>query len=154
MKFGIRVVAIVLALAFQVRAEAVHLPSQGLESRIEFWKKIYTQYGKDDIVVHDRFHVNLIYDVANEDNVDSKINFVKAALSEIRENLSTPENLSLTSKQISEVIVANGLSISDSVLQELRDNIHTQRGIKERFREGVIRSGRYLDLFQGIIEKQ
>ena len=50
--------------------------------------------------------------------------------------------------------MANGLSLSESTLLELRDNIHTQRGIKERFRDGIIRSGRYMDSFHSIFEKQ
>jgi membrane-bound lytic murein transglycosylase D len=39
-------------------------------------------------------------------------------------------------------------------LDDLRENLHTQIGIKERFREGVIRSGRYLEAFQQILEKE
>lgn len=154
MKLGLRTIVVVLALGIPVLAEPMDLPRQGLESRIEFWKKVYTQYGQDDIIIHDRFHVNLIYDVAGEYDVDSRITSVKSALNEIRANLSTPENFSLVAKQIADAVTANGLSLSDSVLLELRDGIHTQRGIKERFRDGVIRSGRYIDSFQGIFEKQ
>ncbi len=154
MKLGLRIVVVVLALAFPVLAGPAELPTQGLENRVEFWKKVYTQYGMDDVIIHDRFHVHLIYDVAGEDDVDSKVNSVKSALNEIRLNLGTPENLSLVAQQVRDVIVAKGLSLSESVLMDLRDNIHTQRGIKERFRDGVIRSGRYIDSFQGIFEKQ
>jgi membrane-bound lytic murein transglycosylase D len=135
-------------------AQSTELPKQGLESRIEFWKKVYTQYGTDDVIIHDRIHVNLIYDVASEDDADSKTRLVKFALEEIQANLSTPENLTETAKQISDAIIANGLSPSESLLQELRSNIHTQRGIKERFRSGIIRSGRYIDTFRSIFEKQ
>jgi peptidoglycan lytic transglycosylase D len=154
MRLGFRTILLVLALATPVLAEPLELPIQGLENRIDFWKKVYTQYGADDVIIHDRIHVNLIYDVAGEDDVDSKVRVVKSALSEIQANLSTPENLSPVAAQISEAIAAYGLSLSDSTLTELRENIHTQRGIKERFRDGIIRSGRYIDSFQGIFEKQ
>jgi membrane-bound lytic murein transglycosylase D len=154
MRFSLRTILLVLVLACPVLAQSTELPKQGLESRIEFWKKVYTQYGADDIVIHDRTHVNLIYDVAREDDVDLKISVIKSILDEIQSNLTTPENLSEAAKQISDTIVANDLEVSESTLLELRGNIHTQRGIKERFRQGVIRSGRYLDAFQGIFEKQ
>ena len=154
MRFGLRTIVLVLALAIPVLAEPLELPTQGLESRIEFWKKVYTQYGADDVIIHDRIHVNLIYDVAAESDADSKVRLIKSALSEIQSNLATPENLSVTATQIGDTIVANGLSLSDSTLVDLRANIHTQRGIKERFRDGIVRSGRYIDSFQTIFEKQ
>ena len=58
-----RLIVVVLALASPALAERLDLPSQGLENRVEFWKKVYTKYGMDDVIIHDRIHVNLIYDV-------------------------------------------------------------------------------------------
>src|SRR5213592_4526710 len=98
--------------------ERLDLPTQGLESRVEFWKKVYTQYGEDDVIIHDRIRVNIIYDVATRDDQTEKIAAVR------------------------------------QVLDEIRDNVHTQVGIKERFRQGIIRSGRYVHAFQEIFEKQ
>src|SRR5574339_5773 len=82
------------------------LPSEGLEQRIDFWKKIYTQYGKDDIVIHDAFLVNLIYDVANDDNYPEKTVAIQAALREIRAGLETPEVFTPEAKQIADAITA------------------------------------------------
>lgn len=149
-----RMIVVILLLAAPALAERLELPNEGLESRIEFWKKVYTQYGEDDVIIHDRFHVNLIYDVATEDDVHSKISAVERALQEISENLGTPENLSIPAKQIRDTILANGIPLTAWNLSDLRDNIHTQRGIKERFRQGIIRSGRYLDAFQEIFERE
>lgn len=149
-----RIIVSLLAFAAPAFAEELNLPVTGLESRVEFWKKVFTQYGDDDIIIHDRFYVNLIYDVANEDTEDSKITAVERALQEIVDNVQAPDNLSLTAKQIYAAIVENGIPISEAVAKDLRDNIHTQRGIKERFRQGVIRSGRYVSAFQDILEKE
>lgn len=154
MKSFFRMIVAVMVLAAPAFAERLELSTTGLESRIEFWKKVYTQYGEEDVIIHDRVHVNLIYDVATRDDLNSKMTAVEAALDEIRANLGTPENLSLPAKQIHDAIIANGISLTASNLSELRDNIHTQRGIKERFRQGVIRSGRYIDAFQEIFERE
>lgn len=148
-----RFIVVVLALASPALAQRLELPSQGLENRIAFWKKVYTQYGMDDVIIHDRIHVNLIYDVATRDAQDSKISVVQQALDEVRANLATPENLSPYASQIRDAIMANGVPLTDESLADLKDNVHTQLGIKERFRDGVIRSGRYVEAFQQIFEK-
>ena len=149
-----RLIVAILALAAPALAGPLELPTQGLESRIEFWKKVYTQYGENDVIVHDRIHVNLIYDVAARGEQSSKIALVQQAIDEIRENLETPENLSTTARQVRDTIQANGIPLTPASLSDLRDNVHTQLGIKERFREGLIRSGRYLETFQQIFSKE
>src|SRR5438105_2675032 len=149
-----RIIVAVLALGAPAFAERLDLPGKGLESRIEFWKKVYTQYGEDDVIIHDRIHVNLIYDVAARGEQSAKISAVQQALDEIRDNLATPERLSLPAKQIRAAIITEGLPLTTEAIAELRDNVHTQLGIKERFRQGVIRSGRYLEGFQEIFDKQ
>jgi membrane-bound lytic murein transglycosylase D len=127
-------------------------PTAGLEARIDFWKQVFTQYGADDIVVHDRFYVNLIYAVADDDNAEQTVRDVKESLREIRDRLSAPGELSDARLKIRQAIVDAGLEPSAPLLDELLDRIHTQRGVKERFRAGIIRSGRYLESFQKIME--
>jgi len=142
-------------------------PTDGLQDRIEFWKSVFTRYGADDIVVHDRFHVNLIYAVAADNTVDARIRAVKQALSEIREKLGAPTELSEIREKLGspmelsdeaslvyQALIDQGLVPSASLLDELIDGVHTQRGVKERFRAGIIRSGRYLDSFRTIMQEQ
>src|SRR5215475_8808262 len=101
-----RLIVMILALAAPAFAEGLELPVEGLETRVDFWKKVFTQYGKDDIVIHDRIRVNLIYDVADESNVDSKVSAVEKGLKEIASNLDSPEALSLNAKQFRDAIIA------------------------------------------------
>jgi membrane-bound lytic murein transglycosylase D len=144
----------VLALGVPAFAGFAELPNQGLEDRIEFWKKVYTQYGQDDVIIHDRIRVNLIYDIAVRGEQEAKVDTVEQAIEEIRSNLESPENLSPFAKQIRDTIVANGVPLTAASLGGLRENVHTQLGIKERFRDGIIRSGRYLEAFQEIFDKE
>jgi membrane-bound lytic murein transglycosylase D len=141
-------------LAAPAVAQRLELPRQGLESRIEFWKKVYTQYGEDDVIIHDRINVNLIYDVATRGEQGSKIAAVRQALDEIRANIANPENLTPASQQIRETILANNVPLTASSLSDLRENVHTQIGIKERFRDGVVRSGQYVEAFQKVFGKE
>jgi membrane-bound lytic murein transglycosylase D len=144
---------VLLSFVSPVLATNVNLPVEGLENRVEFWKKVFTQYGEDDVIIHDKMHVNLIYDVSDEAGVRARTAAVKQALSEIRDNIETPEALSATASRIRASMVENGVPVTTSSLNGLAANIHTQRGIKERFRAGIIRSGRYVDEFQSIFEK-
>jgi len=149
-------IVVLMALAGPAFAErsAADLPSEGLENRIEFWKKIYTQYGKDDIVIHDRVRVNLIYDIADDSNVDSKTAEIDRDLKEIQSKLEAPETLSLAARQIRDAIEDEGVPLTKSSFDDLIENLHTQRGIKERFRDGVIRSGAFVDSFRQIMKAQ
>jgi membrane-bound lytic murein transglycosylase D len=147
-------VALFLAvLAPSAFADNPALPSKGLESRIDFWKKIFTFYGKDDIVLHDGFYVELIYDVAADADVDAKERNVRDALSEMQRNWDTPDSWSEDTFRVGEAIVSTGLSFTPELVTKLKDNVQRQRGIKERFRDGVIRSGRYIDNFREVFKK-
>jgi len=154
MKLSVSGIIVILALTAPVFAESAELPVQGLESRVDFWKKVYTQYGENDVIIHDRVHPNLIYDIASRSDQTEKIAGVQQALDEISRSLANSQQLSLTAQQVRDSILASGLPLTASSIGDLRDNVHTQVGIKERFRQGVIRSGRYVETFQGIFEKQ
>lgn len=149
-----RIIATLVLMATPVFAAPVEFTNKGVEERVEFWKKVYTQYGEDDVIVHDRIRVNLIYDVVPRGEQGPKVTAIQQALDEIRTNLTTPENLSPAAQKIRDTIVASGAEVTADLLVDLRDNVHTQLGIKERFREGIVRSGRYLDSFQQIFDRE
>ncbi len=152
MKFRVASIFLLLLViaspAFAVNPE---LPCQGLEQRVDFWKKVYTQYGAGDVIIHDRINVNLIYEVAAKTTQNAKITEIRNALREIQSNLETPNNLSPTAAQIFAAIHTQGLPLSSSLIDDLISNIHIQLGIKERFRDGIIRSGRYVEKFREIM---
>jgi membrane-bound lytic murein transglycosylase D len=154
--FGLRRDRLLLIFAacwFAVPASAqTAFPAEGLESRIDFWRKVFTKYGAEDVIVHDRFHVNLIYAVATDATAKDIVRRVKDDLREIGDGLSTPEALSETASSTLEAILGAGLEPSRPLLEALLDGVHTQRGVTERFRGGIIRSGRYLESFQRIME--
>src|SRR5437867_2372944 len=118
-----RLFVTLLAFAAPAFAATAEFPNQGLESRIEFWKKVYTQYGKDDTIIHDRIRVNLIYDVVDKDAKDARIAAIQRALDEMRTKLPALEDLSPTAQQVRETIVAYGFPITEASLADLRENV-------------------------------
>ena len=151
----IRTLPVVVSLFVATASFAANpeLPSAGLEERVDFWRKVFTQYGENDVVIHDAFRVNLIYDVATEDDLRSKMAAVRDTLREIRDKINTPEEFSPGARVIAEAMVARGVIVTPLSIDDLIDNIHTQRGIKERFRDGIIRSGRHVEEFREILKK-
>ena len=150
-----KVLPVLVSLFFVPAAFAANpeLPTTGLEERVDFWRKVFTQYGADDVVIHDQFYVNLIYGVASDKELTSKTASVRATLREIRDKIDTPEEFSPEAREMGEAIVAQGVVLTPKAINELIVNIHTQRGIKERFRDGIIRSGRHVEEFREILKK-
>jgi len=150
--FRIVTVCLLALTAPAFAAENPEFPIEGLERRVEFWKKAFTQYGKDDLIIHDRNYVNLIYECASDRDLKAKLRAVRDAFHEIRLKLKTPENLGPLAQRIYTAINDEGIPVSVPVLMRLSTNLHTQRGVKERFRDGVVRSGRYVSQFQEILK--
>ena len=93
----------------------------GLESSVEFWKKIFTEYSRSQLVYFDPLDMSRIYEVVDvgEDNrTDDYINGERQRIAAV-----------------------NGVDI---------ERIKAQRGIKERTAAGLKRSGRHIALMQQI----
>ena len=49
----------------------------GLESKVKFWKKIYSEYSTDHYIVHDNKDLNIVYEVVYIKNSSKLSNRVK-----------------------------------------------------------------------------
>jgi membrane-bound lytic murein transglycosylase D len=128
-------------------------PSDGIEDRIGFWEKVFTQYGEDDLIIHDTERVDLIYAVVDERSRRSGTQRVRALLDEVRAKISTPDQLGADARALYDRIEADGVRMTPGDISVLRGRVHVQRGIKERFEAGVVRSGRYLEYFEDVFEE-
>jgi membrane-bound lytic murein transglycosylase D len=135
-------------------AEIPGFPEDGLADRIAFWEKVFTIYGEDDLIIHDRERVDLIYAVVKEDQRRTGERQVRSLLSEVRSKISTPDELSPDARRLYDAIEADGVRMRAGDIAVLQGRLHIQRGIKERFRDGVVRSGRYLEYFQSVFESE
>jgi membrane-bound lytic murein transglycosylase D len=97
----------------------------GLESYVEFWKKIFSEYGLAHLVYFDPVDPATIYEiveVGEESRSNQYINGERARIAEAR-----------------------GVDI---------ERVKAQRGVKERTAAGIKRSGRYLAQMQQIFRDQ
>ena len=93
----------------------------GLESAVEFWKKIFTEYSISQLVFFDPLDMSRIYDVLD-----------------VGEDSRTPEYINGERERIA---ATHGVDV---------ERVRAQRGIKERTAAGLKRSGRYIAQMQQI----
>jgi len=93
----------------------------GLESSIEFWKKVFSEYSLAQLIYFDPLDPSRIYEVVDVGE-DSRSN-------------------EYINSERSRIAVANDVDI---------ERVKAQRGVKERTAAGIKRSGRYIAQIQQI----
>ncbi len=99
----------------------------GLESYVEFWKKVFSRYGAHDVVFFDPADPAKIYRVS------------RAA--------DSAEGRSAVDKERARMIAEYDLSVEDG-------RIRIQRGAKENFLAGLSVSGRYIERMKEIFREE
>ncbi len=143
-------------------------PSAGFEERVEFWKMIFTRYSRDEVVIHDRRDLRLIYKVVNSPYAGTdraSIRRRQAQLKQAVDDLARTfdelivlgpdsDRLEFRHHELLAVLKLANYQPTESVLRQLQKDVHLQRGIKEKFRDGLIRSGRYLTQLEQIFKEK
>lgn len=143
-------------------------PSRGYEPRVAFWRAVFSKYGANQIILHDTDDLRLIYEVVEfkegfgrsravsrrqRRTVRARIHRLSVAMNRLRTHGPDSENPDAVQRGILKVVRSAGLQPTRALFRKLRHNIHAQRGVKERFRKGIIRSGRYLETMEAIFER-
>ena len=140
-----------------------------LAGRVEFWKDMFVRYGKFQRVFHHREHPEIVYSVidftayektlsgkelqrAKERDADAETTRIQEALRKLAEN-GSPSNA--FEKRLQRIFTAARLNSRDQYLHAAElEMIRYQPGIRERTREAVIRSGRYLPAIEQIFRAE
>jgi membrane-bound lytic murein transglycosylase D len=99
----------------------------GLEDAVEFWKLVFTRYGASEVIFHDPLEPTKVYKVL-----------------EVKEGNQSRRVIEDERKKIFE---EHGFSAEER-------RVRVQRGVKERFTEGLRLSRRYLDQMQRIFQEE
>jgi len=139
---------------FDTSAKPLRLPyPRALYHKVEFWKKIYTAYTTSQGILHDSDDLSIIYEeVQLPPSGDQSI--VNERRSKIREALfdilrKRGQNLTSFDRKI---LSRFPKYASRSRLLEATENIRFQLGQSDRFRKGVIESGRYMKDIEKILQ--
>jgi len=117
-----------------------------LESRVNFWKKVYTQYSTQHAIIHDQDNLDIIYDVvylgdkplssrARHRKLKPHVRKFQRTLRKLA-RVKNRVNLTPEEERILQMVQKNFIKASR--------NIRSQLGQRDRFEEGLRKSGLYM----------
>lgn len=126
-----------------------------LESRVNFWKKVYTQYSTQHAIIHDQNNLDIIYDVvylgdkklssrARHRKLKPHIRKYKRTLRKLA-RIKNRVNLTPEEERILNLVQKNFIKASR--------NIRSQLGQRDRFEEGLKKSGLYMKEIKRIFKE-
>ena len=128
-----------------------------LEPQIKFWVDVFTAYSYRDFVIVDRDDPYKFYQVyhlpgegsPNRDEIDWVNNYLKNKYSGILTRLASGnEPMGEDERRVAEMYKGR----SPYALRLAADNLRVQEGLKERFREGLLRSKYYRPTMEKIFK--
>jgi membrane-bound lytic murein transglycosylase D len=97
----------------------------GLESAVEFWKRVFSEFSLSQLIYFDPLDLSKIYEVTDVGEQSRSNEYINAERARIAE--------------------ANGVEI---------ERVQAQRGVRERTAAGIKRSGRYISQIQKIFKER
>ncbi len=156
--------------AVDVRHALFPRPAE-LEPQIHFWRSIFTHYSTHQVVLHDAVHLDKVYKVLDfrsrlDDDLgngelasleraetDLELDRVRAALLRLQVLGPNPESLTAEERAIYDLWADDA---SPDRFRAAADDkrLHSQRGLRERFAEGVRISRRYSPQMERIFREE
>jgi membrane-bound lytic murein transglycosylase D len=149
--FTAAVAAIGVAGCVLVASAGSELPfpkPTAIDTNVQFWLDTFTKYGERDFAIHDRDDVSRVYQVLHlpgegcpsGSESDSINNYLKHKYTDILTRLATGQKpANYEERQVADMFAGQPLSAYSVAAQNLR----VQQGMRERFREGLLRSRNY-----------
>jgi membrane-bound lytic murein transglycosylase D len=137
------------------------IPS-GLEPAVEFWRKTYVVWHRSEVAFHDDRYLDVIYEVMvlpgdvdesltseQKEMVNQRRDLWKAQLSVLESKLRYNVLLNANDRQMIAKLTSSDRQLN-SVLNGASERVRSQRGIRERFIQGLEISRRYDRQFRKI----
>lgn len=141
---------------------------EGLRARVNFWKDVFTKYGKYQSVVHHRNYPQAVFAVldfteqaeslsprnfekAKEKRLKAVTEEVKVALLQLSAGREPASELGTRVKAAMELVPGGPSKFNEAVKEDL---IRSQTGIRERYAEAMKRSGRYMPHLERIFQQE
>lgn len=132
----------------------------GIQPNVKFWRDVFSRYKTSEVIYHDEVRVDRIYEVSElgkpwiSDNAQKRMlrrreNTIRKILTSIANNRTPPPGEERLVARLRKMFAGK----SRSEILRAASRIRSQPGLKERFRESYVRSGRYLSHFQRIFKK-
>lgn len=135
-----------------------------LRPQVEFWEKVYSQWGLGQYALHDDRYLDLVYEVVDlpqptgeglrndqRTYLRARKDTLESQLRELERKVVSGESLTADEKALRAKIVAS--SAGTTGVSGAADRLRAQRGIRERFTRGIAISGRYDNQFRQIFRQ-
>jgi membrane-bound lytic murein transglycosylase D len=144
------------ALCVQAGADEVFSVPENLKDNVAFWKKIYTEISLKEAVIHDREYPMIIFktvDIGNRKG-RTRSRYVRQQTSAVKlflKNMAQkkPSGFNTEEQRIFELYVRYA---DFARLKTAYQRVRLQQGQKERFIEGLERSGAYMDFIRSVFK--
>jgi membrane-bound lytic murein transglycosylase D len=123
-----------------------------ISTNVAFWEKVYSSYSINTSIIHDQHNLARVYAAVtlledgfpnarkrNSQKIKQVKNHIRTVLLKLAKN---PRPVTREEKRIAALFSP---AASSSDYHKAADNIRAQTGLKERFIEGVVRSGAYMN---------
>ncbi len=153
--FLIFVTVAVVCLGYRADASDLFPRPASLESNVDFWVNVFTAYSYRDFIVHDRDKVWKIYqvfhlpgeDVPTQDDVAWANDYLKLKYRAALLRLASGQK---PSGYVEEGIAKLFRGEPPQAYAAAADNLRVQQGLRERFRETLVRARGYQPIMQRI----
>lgn len=137
-----------------------------LDANVEFWREVFTGYTSRQIVLHDPYHLDLVYVIADlGDIVDSKMSPMARDRAIARYSEEETDRVAAIVRRLAkhpprnfeERRIASRLKRKGSALpdhEELAARIRVQRGLGDQFCDTMARASRYLPAMEEVFAAQ
>ena len=128
-----------------------------IEPNVKFWIKVYSEYTTAQGILHDSQNLNIIYEVVELSAPDrfgaktineKRTQRAKRKYKDILKKLA--QNPSVSDGESQRVATLFGKNANRATFRKAMYKIRCQIGQKDRFREGIIRSGAFIDQIKAI----
>lgn len=128
-----------------------------IKKRAEFWKKIYTIVSSDQGFLHDPNDLNVVYEMVSLTGLSPKaqskhLKLRKEKIKNILLSISYKNKENLNEEE-SQYYLAVAYKRADEI-REMAENIRWQRGMSDRFRQGLIDSELYIEEIKKIFKEE
>lgn len=141
-----------------------------LRTQVEFWKKIFAEYSRNQVVIHDTWELDRIYSVLDfsaeaadlqgdilpayvEIRVSQEKERIRSLLLRLHQNDGKPQPWSEEERRIA-ALFRRDPNPEKFLVAADPARIRAQRGLREKFAEGLRISGRYLPAMEAIFRAE
>ncbi len=152
---------------FHLSQIADRFPSEGFEHQIEFWKLVFAKYTTREVVIHDLDDLRLIYHTeVFERGIEGDPKEAKRQREILLKRIETvgewirslkykdEHDLEPHQKAVYRILSEAGYPMQPEMLDRLSRNLRYQRGVRDKFREGLVRSGMYLPWIEQVFSER